>query len=280
MDFDKTDNVMDNNTVDDNQQPIDSTNNEPASPVDNTNVDNNVDNGDNESPQTEQVNVPENYIPKEKVSEIVRQRVNELNKKYSNYETYKSTIDKLIKLSGLTEEQFFKQLEQVELQQQAQQMGVSPEIARQIQESQRAAEMARQQALEMKYAIEEQQLIQNPMYKEVYDKVKDEIREFANKTGTSLEQALWAIKGKELAEYQTKMTEHRVQHNYQYKQQRNTVENEGGAKTPNNPGASLSDYERRIAQEMGMSPDEYALYANEDFDYDKIMEMQRKRRNG
>jgi len=216
------------------------------------------------------------FIPKADVQKIVSKRVNELNEKYSDYDKYKQNMERLIKMSGLTEDQFYKQLEEVEIQSKAKQMGVSPEVAKQMEESQRALQEAQKTTLDMKYQMEEQALQSNPLYED-YDKVKDEVRELASKSGMSLEQAYWATNGPSLVEKQTKLTEQRVSHNNKYKQQRGTVENEGNDKTPPTPGASLTDAQKKMAEQLGMSADEYAIYNDDDLSYDKIVEMRNKK---
>lgn len=260
----------------DNMEPVDN-----EEPVDNTEpIDDSVEDNDNQSEPSEDNNndIPEGYIPKEKVSEIIRQRVNKLNEKYKNYNKYQQAMNKLIQMSGLTEEQFYTQLERLELQQKAQQLGVSPEIVKQIEESQRAVEEARRTTLNMKYEMEEAQLKSNPLYED-YDSVKDQVREVAERTGMSLEQAYWATYGPQLLQKQTKMTEQRVNHNQRYKYKRDSVEIDGGSKMDKNPAAKLSESEIRMASKLGMSPDEYALYNNDDLSYDDILEM-RKRKGG
>lgn len=222
---------------------------------------------------------PEEVIPKSHVSKIVSERVNQLNEKYKDYGRYKGTIERLANMAGLTEDQFFTQLEQVELQQQAQQMGVSPEIAKRMSESQRALEDAKRVTLDMKYQMEEQTLMTNPLYED-YNNVKDQVRQVAEASNMTLEQAYWAINGPALLEKQTKLAEHRVSHNMQHKQKRGTVEGEGGGKVSKNAGAALDDRQRRMAEAMGLSADEYALYNDEDLDYDKILEMKTKKQGG
>lgn len=221
----------------------------------------------------------EEYIAKSQVSKIVSERVNQLNEKYKNHDRYRGTIERLANMAGLTEDQFFAQLEQVELQQQAQQMGVSPEIAKQMTASKLALEEAKRVTLDMKYQMEEQALVSNPLYED-YENVKDQVRKVAGTTGMTLEQAYWAVNGPALLEKQTKLAEHRVSHNLQHKQKRGTVEGEGGSKTPKTPGAALDDRQRRMAESMGISADEYALYNDDSLDYDKILEMKSKKQGG
>ncbi len=220
-----------------------------------------------QEPPTDPVE-PEEMIPKSKVSEIVSKRVNEINDKYKDADKYKSRMDKLLKLSGLTEEQFEQQLQQIELQNSATSMGVSPEIAKQIQESQLAAQQAKDQADAMKYQYEEIQLQQNPLY-EGYEEVKDEVREFAAKTGVTLEQGYWALHGTTLAQKQAKQAKDTTVANQRYRKDRGGVESEGGGTVPETPGASLNKAQVRMAKKIGMSPDEYALWSSEDMTYDK-----------
>ena len=225
---------------------------------------------------TDEPQPDEEFIPKSQVSKIVSERVNKLNDKYKDFDRYKGTMDKLIAMSGLTEEQFFAQLEQMEIQEQAKQMGVTPEVAKQIKDSQKALEEAKRTTMDMKYQMEEQNLLTNPLY-EGYNNVKDQVRKIAETTGMTLEQAYWATNGPALLEKQTKLAEQRVTHNIHHKQKRSSVETDGNSKTPNAPGASLDETQREMADMLGMSADEYALYSSEDLDYDRIVEMKKKK---
>lgn len=218
----------------------------------------------------------EEFIPKSQVSKIVSDRVNKLNDKYKEFDRYKGTMDKLIAMSGLTESQFYAQLEQVELQEKAKSMGVSPEIAQQMLASQHALEEAKRTTMDMKYQMEEQSLLTNPLY-EGYNNSKEQVRQMAETTGMSLEQSYWATNGPALLEKQTKLAAQRVNHNNTHKQKRSTVETEGNTKTPNTPGASLDDSQRQMAESLGLTADEYALYSNDDLDYDKIVAMKTKK---
>lgn len=219
--------------------------------------------------------IQEELIPKSAVSKIVSERVNAINKKFENHERYKATIDRLVGMSGLTEDQFYAQLQQIELQEKAQKMGVSPEVAQQIVQSQKALEEANRLTMDMKYQMEEQQLKVNPLY-ENYESVKDDVRGIASKSGMTLEQAYWALQGPQLLEKQTKLTEQRSIQNQAYKNKRTTVEIEGGDKTPSGI-VNLTDSEKAMANKLGLSPEEYAFYNSDDLDYDKIRELKNKK---
>jgi len=194
----------------------------------------------------------------EEVQAAIRGRLAEEQKKYQNYDTYKGLVERISTLTGQTPEAIAVQLEQIETQrriQQQQQQGISPEIARQLESTQRESQQTREQLLETQYNLEEERLVRDALYAPLKEEeIKKSVREFAKKNNMTLEQAFWATQGPTRAKQMQTEIEQRVSTSLREKMARGGVltddADDGGA-------GSLTPEQRAAARLMGLSEEEY-----------------------
>jgi len=214
-----------------------------------------------QSTETGETNTPdagesgdEEYIPKSQASSAVQSRLEQEKKKY---EPYKNLVSKLEKATGMTSDQIEQYIEQQQktggagnMEQQNQQQQMNPQMNNLQQTTQAAAQVA----LETRRMLEEEKLKQDSLFSD-YDDVKDEVRDFADKTGVDLRQAYLAVKGEDKINEVKEKTEKQVVANLESKGGLGAEED--GVKEEMEK-YDLSEEEMELAKMAGMSAEEFA----------------------
>jgi hypothetical protein len=200
---------------------------------------------------------PTKHMTKEEASRAIQQRVNDLNQRYGRKATI---VDKLAQATGWTEDMIDVYLDQVASgvggapqQQQQQAHQIDPALL----QTQALAKNAAQATLETRRMVEEQAIKTNPLYAD-FEQVKDQVRQYADQTGLSLEQAYWAVNGASRAKAIQQEAEQRALANVN----RNRglgAEGDGAAEFSK---LGLSAEEIAFAQATGTDPKRFAALKN------------------
>lgn len=195
----------------------------------------------------------DNYVPKERVQEIIRERLSEEKSKRERlaeqYSKYESAIEKLKKASNLSEEQIFQYIDQ-----QTQQALQQNPNAQYYDEMEKKLESANSVTMDTRRMLEEDKLLRNPMYSD-YEEIKDDVREFADDYGISLERAYWAVNGSEKAEKIRKQAEQKALESAK-KRSGLGAESDSHAKMQE---LGLTQEEMSFAKELGIDLEEMSM---------------------
>jgi hypothetical protein len=222
------------------------------------------------STQTAQT-VQEEMVPKSQVERIVSARVNETNKRYADYDTYKSghekykgALSKMAKIAGLDSEEAL--LAQLDLAESRGTLSTAPTgtttPVRQVMdpELKKEIETARNETRDTRFDLEENRLTADPTYADLKQpEVKQAVRDYATKNGTNMQTAFWVMYGPTVAKKQVDATEQRVRASLQEQLARGGVITE---MTPEIKALGLEPDEIAGAQHMGMTPEFYAGLKN------------------
>lgn len=184
-----------------------------------------------------------------------------LSKKYSGHDTYKTVVDRMAAMTGKTAEQISAELEAIGTELEARQQGIPPQLLQTINSTNAELDKLKAKAAESQLDVEEATLCQNPVYGDAMKKpeVKKEVREFATKTGVSLEQAFWATQGSKHVQQIERDTEQRI------KTSMSEAAARGGVLMENPQEAEalgLTAIELAYCRDSGTDPKRYAALKN------------------
>jgi hypothetical protein len=197
--------------------------------------------------QTQVMFDPTKHVTKEEASRAVQSRVNELSSRAKQYEAYAKVVQKLAQKTGMD----VSQIEQYIDGYGAGGGATQPDPV--VLQAQQTALTAGRVALETRRMLEEQALKTDPTYAD-FDQVKDQVREFADRTGMTLSEAYWAVNGANRAKAIQQEAEQRALANIQ-KRQGLGAEGDGGADLKS---LGLSAEQVQFAKMAGMDPKHFA----------------------
>lgn len=207
----------------------------------------------------------EESIPKSQVENIVRTRLAEqaasINAKYKGHDKYKGIVEKMGKLTNKEIDALAQELEAIEIQVGAAQAGVNPQLYQSMITNQNEIKALREDNQRTKMDFEETTLKSNPVYGPAFadESTRTEIRDFAVKTGVTLEQAFWATQGTKRASQIESDTEKRVKASLLDAQARGGIINDTTS-APTDLG--LTAQELAYCKETDTDPEDYAAAKN------------------
>lgn len=184
--------------------------------------------------------------------------------------------DRLAAMSGTSLDALYDQMEQMEVQRHIDQ-GVNPQMAEAFVRGQKEISDAKKLLNKQTMDLEIKNLKSDPFFSDV-DDYREELEEYADRTGLTIEQTYMAIRGKErVKEMQTEI-EQRTLNNINKKQSKKldtTTNGEGKTKTK----VKLSKEQLDMAKAAKMTPQEYyAMTKIENADQYKKMKNKGKKK--
>lgn len=203
----------------------------------------------------------EESIPKSQVESIIRARIAEqassMQSKYADHDKYKGVVERIAKITQRPVDDLARELEAIELQVGASQVGLPPQVFQEIVNTQNEVKTLKEENQKTKLDNEENALKANPTYATAFgnEESRKEIREFATKTGVSLEQAFWATQGSKQAGQMERDIEQRIMTKLKNNQAL------GGVINDTSTGATdlgLTPEELAYCRATNMAPEDYA----------------------
>lgn len=225
-----------------------------------TETDDGVEIEEEETPEDDEPEEPEAKEPPErnKTADAVIAERKKWQAKLEAANKKAALAEKMMQHAGVSDlETFQKQLDALEAQKHIDQ-GVDPAYAQMLVTQQRQLAEMQRTLNRQKYDVQVTQLKSNPFFADI-DDVREEVEEFADRSGLTLEQAYMAVRGPQrMKDFETQVTQ-RVLNNQQKKQSKKLdTSNSGQPKTQ--PKVKLSADELAVAKAADMTAEEYYKY--------------------
>lgn len=198
---------------------------------------------------------------KEDVSRIIQARLAEEQRKYGDYDKLRALSSKLEHLTGRTADDLSQQLDIYYQQLEAQQSGLPPQAHQEINMAKQAAIQAYQQNLDLRLAIEEQNMKRDPVYADLKGELREAAYAYARRAGVSLTQAYWAVNGPAKAKQLEREIEQRILANQKHRDESGVVTGDSAEEAKS---LGLTMEQIQAAKLLGMTPAEYAAFAKVD----------------
>jgi len=190
----------------------------------------------------------------------IRARLAEEQKKYADYDSNKNIVDRLAKITGRSAQDIQKELDGLVMETEANQAGMHPVVYQQLNQGAREIESMREENLNIRMDLEESKLMNDPMYSSLKDKtVNDTVREYARKTGATMEQSFWATQGATTMKQRELEMEQRIKTNLQNQMGHGNIMTE---MTEEVKGLGLTADELAYCRQTGKDPADYAAMKN------------------
>ena len=215
------------------------------------------------------VQIPEELKPK--VSQLIRNRLNEVNTKHSQekqtLEGQARITSRLAKMVGIDKpelleaklEEFEENQRRAQVQALATQMGIHPQILAMMQQTQAQVSQVQAQTFDNQFEASLNTLKSNPLYSDIDSATtKSQIKELV-KRGMPLESAYWAVSGPQKMEQVKRETEQRI---LTEKMGGGSFQPVGGGDSQTGNKLNLTPDEISYCKTRGMDPYEYQASKN------------------
>lgn len=219
-------------------------------------------------------------VDKQSASRAIQAEKAKLKQKYEGQiNQYRSVVDRLTKVTGLTPEQLAQRLDaftQQQQAQQAQQSGLDPQVYQHLNGMANVLQATRAETLKLQRELEKSKLMANPTYADFAD-VEEDVTEYADRFGVSLEQAYWAVNGSKRAEQIAREAEQRAIANRENTRDFSVVS--GDRSTGSDSAKFESEEEMLAASIFGLSAEDYkALEKADNIDkWNKYLEKKKRK---
>lgn len=203
----------------------------------------------------------EEMIPKSQVERAIQARLAQAQRSTGELQRHKTIVDRISSITGQSVEAIEAQLDGLALENEAQRLGVNPQVAQAITQMNTALRQTQATNRQMQLDLEESQLKTNPMFAQALaDKdTSARVKEMAMKTGLPLEKAFWLSEGTSYAQNMEKQIEARVTANIQNRMGKGGILTEDTSKFDS---LGLDPEELAYCQSTGRDPEEYAALKN------------------
>lgn len=195
------------------------------------------------------------------VEGMIRARIAEARASYEKQlgdsNKYKGLAERIANMTGVNLDTMEEQLAAIEAEAVSRQTGIPPQVYQEIVKSNQRMSTLEQDNLRYKLDAEEAKMLLNPAYADMKkEEVNAEVKDFASKTGITLEQAFWATQGSKGTAQMEREIEQRIMASIESKAGKSGILKDTGSGFEGNSG--LSDEELAFVTAMGGDPDRYA----------------------
>jgi len=207
---------------------------------------------------------PDKVYTQAQVESMIKTRIAEakesVQKQYGDHDKYKSLATRLAAMTGNTVDNIEAELEKLEAEAVSKQTGISPQVYQEIKAQQSQLTQLQKDNINFRLDAEEAKLMNNPAYKDGLNKeeIRNEVRDFAEKTGLSVEQAYWATQGVKGTQQMERDIEQRILASINNKTGKGGVISDSGG-APSDPNFGLTAEEVAFFTERGDDLEEMAI---------------------